>query len=163
MWLLIAALAWFSPAVSGTPQSAAVSRDTPACEVTHPNGRFVSDEVRVGAGLPRSPFLHGNDSVATALWADGTVVFRSGGPGAVLPDGSLRMKFLWLKIPRPLRVEGRRLDAAAPPLRAEIAAGFDDAVFQPSWLIFPAVGCWEVTARVADDALTFVTRVERKG
>jgi len=102
---------------------------------------------------------HGTDAIATGLWPDGTIVFRPGGPGFVLADGSLSMKFLWFKIRRPMTIEGRRLDAWAPPLRANVDHHFDAEDFQPSALIFPTPGCWEVTSRVGESSLTFVTRV----
>ena len=54
---------------------------------------------------------YGNDSVGTNLWPDGAVVFKPGGPGFVLADGALRMKFFWLKAPGAhLTVSGQRLD-----------------------------------------------------
>lgn len=59
------------------------------CPVTVPNGRSGP-----GADVPPSAFGHGNGTVSTSLWPDGTVVFRPGGPGTVLNDGALRMKSL---------------------------------------------------------------------
>jgi hypothetical protein len=131
-----------------------------ACEATVPNGRAVSEEARTGAALPPSPLFYGNDSLATMLWPDGTVVFRPGGPGFVLADGALRMKFIWVKRPgAALTIEGTRLDAPAPPLRSTIQKGFEGESFQPSSLIFPSPGCWKVTARAGGKSLTFITRV----
>lgn len=34
---------------------------------------------------------------------------------------------------------------------------------KPSYLVFPTPGCWEITGRVADSSLTFVTFVEKIG
>jgi hypothetical protein len=125
-----------------------------ACPVTAPNG------VQVPAGATRNS--HGNDALVTALWPGGTITFRPGGPGFVLADGALSMKFGWWRLrPGRLRIEGRRLDGAAPPLRASIPDGYGDTGFQASGVIFPTPGCWEVTGRVADSRLTFVTRVEK--
>jgi hypothetical protein len=74
------------------------------------------------------------------------------------------MKFLWLMATDgPLTVEGRLLDGAAGALRTEIADGFVGRGFQPSYLIFPAEGCWEVTAKANGSALTFVTKVVTSG
>jgi hypothetical protein len=39
--------------------------------------------------------------------------------------------------------------------------GYTDSGFTPSTLIFPVVGCWEVTGTVGEDSLTFVTLVVR--
>jgi hypothetical protein len=88
---------------------------------------------------------HGNAAISTALWPDDTVVVRRNGAGEVLSDGSLRMKFLWFKRPGAMTIEGRRLDGAAGPLRANLNHEFDSQDFQPSSLIFPTEGCWEVT------------------
>jgi hypothetical protein len=135
----------------------AVVVDPPTCQVTRPNGQGTFLE-----GL--SPALHGNALISTALWPDGTVVFKPGGPGFVTADGALAMKWGWQRGVRgPLRVEGRRLDESAPPLGADIPAGYGDFGFQSSALIFPTPGCWEVTGRVANASLTFVTLVQRIG
>lgn len=127
-----------------------------ACEVTRPNGQ-------TPLGEASSPHFHGNGSLWTQLWPEGTVVFEPGGPGFVEPDGSLSMKFPWWRGVRgQLTIEGRRLDAPAPPLRADIPSGYGDIGFQAAALIFPTEGCWEVTGRVGNASLTFVTRVVNK-
>ena len=128
------------------------------CEVTTPNGYRVA-----WATIGASPEWHGTNGLSTTLWPDGTVIFRRGGPGAELPDGSLRMKFLWFKTRQPLSIEGRRLDEPGPPLGADIDHAFDGADFQPSAIVFRSPGCWEVKAQAGDAALTFVTRVIRLG
>jgi len=82
----------------------------------------------------------------------------------VTGDGKLGMKWGWRRGVRgQLRIEGRRLDESAPPLRADIPAGYGDFGFQASALIFPTPGCWEVTGRVGAASLTFVTLVQRIG
>jgi hypothetical protein len=62
-------------------------------------------------------------------------------------------------VPGSLTIEGHRLDAGAPRLRADIPGGYGDLGFIPSGLIFPTPGCWKVTGRVADASLTFVVQV----
>ncbi len=47
----------------------------------------------------------------------------------------------------------------APPLRADIPEGYGLSGFQASGVIFPTEGCWEVTGRVGNVSLTFVTLV----
>jgi hypothetical protein len=129
------------------------------CAVTSPN------DVGILGQTERGSYGNGRLSVGPfGLWPDGTVVFRPGGPGFVTADGSLGMKFGWRRGVRGrLTIEGRRLDAPAPPLRAEVSHGYDDFGFQATYLIFPAPGCWEVTGSVADTRLTFVTRVVKIG
>ncbi len=130
------------------PQSIAL----PACPVTAPNGSTPPGEAY-------APEHHGNGALFTVLWPEGNILM---GPHNVEPDGSLSMKFVWWRgVKGKLTIEGRRLDAAAPPLRADIPDGYGDSGIQASALIFPTEGCWEVTGRVGDAALTFVTRVTK--
>jgi mono/diheme cytochrome c family protein len=141
-------------AVTGTPE---LDKAASTCKVTRPNGQgtFLEDPSLDG---------YGNGLISTGLWSDGTVVFRPGGPGFVTSDGSLGMKWGWRRAIRGrLRIEGRRLDETAPPLRAEIPSGYSDFGFQATHLIFPTPGCWEVTGRVGATSLTFVTRVQKIG
>ncbi len=133
---------------AGSPQPIAF----PACPVTLPNGNTPPGEAH-------APEYHGNGALFTVLWPDGNI---SIGPQNVEPDGSLSMKFVWWRgMKGQLMIEGRRLDAVAPPLRADIPDGHGDSGVQASALIFPTEGCWEVTGRVGDAALTFVTRVTK--
>jgi hypothetical protein len=60
-----------------------------------------------------------------------------------------------------LSIGGQRLDTSAPPLRAEVSDDYGDQGFVPSSLHFPSEGCWEVTGRLGDASLTFVTFVLR--
>jgi hypothetical protein len=70
------------------------------------------------------------------------------------------MKFGWRRgVPGPLRIVGRRLDDPGPPLRAHIPAGYANTGFQPTYMIFPAEGCWEISGNVGPASLTFVLRV----
>ena len=142
-------------AVTGGPELDTTVSST--CKVTRPNGQatFLEDPPFDG---------YGNGLISTGLWSDGTVVFRPGGPGFVTSDGSLAMKWGWQRAIRGrLRIEGRRLDETAPPLRAEIPSGYSDFGFQATYLVFPTAGCWEVTGRVGATSLTFVTRVQKIG
>ncbi len=120
------------------------------CPVTPPNGD-------TPPGEQASPGFFGNRKLWTGLWPNGDVLIS---PRNVQSDGSLGMKFFWWRGVRgALTIEGRRLDAPAPPLRSQIPEGYGDIGFQASGLIFPTAGCWQVTGRVSDAALTFVTRV----
>jgi hypothetical protein len=91
-------------------------------------------------------------------------VFEPKGSGFIRPDGSLLMKWPWWRGARgKLSIEGRRLDAPAPPLRSAIPDGYGDAGFQATALNFPTEGCWEVTGKVGEAGLTFVTLVVKVG
>ena len=130
------------------------------CAVTKPNG------IAAGQQQP-APGSYGNREVSVGpfgLWPDGTVVFKPGGPGFVTRNGSLGMKFGWLRgVSGQLKITGRRLDAEAPPVRAEVSDGYGDRGFQATYIIFPSPGCWEVTGRVGDSSITFVTKVVKVG
>jgi len=72
------------------------------------------------------------------------------------------MKFWWWRLVKGrLTIEGRRLDNPAPPLHSIIPDGYGEIGFQASGLVFPTPGCWEVTGRIGDKSLTFVTLVEK--
>ena len=80
-------------------------------------------------------------------------------------DGAIRMKFGWWRgIRGDFSITGRRLDAAAPPLRYTTppAESYGDLGFLPSSLIFPTEGYWEITGHIDDQSLTFVVHVARK-
>jgi len=131
----------------------AVAADSSSeCKVTKPNGQ-------APLGQPRGRDTYGNDAVSTDLFPNGVVQFSPRGPGFVLSDGSLKMKFSWWrKADAPLEITGRRLDATAPPLRAEIG-GSGDVHMVPTYIIFPTTGCWEVTGKVSEVSLVFITKV----
>ena len=148
MFLAISLL-WAASAYASTDASR-------TCSVTKPNGYTPRAE-------PTARNRHGNKALSTVLNPEGTVEFRSGGPGFVLPDGSLMMKFPWWKETQDkLTITGRRLDAPAPPLRADVGAS-DDFHMVPTYIIFPTIGCWEVTGKAGNATLTFVTRVVKIG
>lgn len=165
-------LALLLSAPSGTnaaPQSGAPAKMTnsaPAtCPVTHA-GSARSFGKRTPGSDAMSLFEAGTSrwkpALFVGLWPDGTVVFTAGGPGFILPDGSLSMKFWWTRgegLHGKLVINGERLDAPAPPLRASIPEGYGDTGFQATALIFRTEGCREVTGQVADTRVTFVTRV----
>ena len=148
--LVLATLFFAGVAFSGSEDASA------ACPVTKPNGN-------IPPGPSPSPDLYGNGALWTGLWPDGTIEFRPGGPGFVLQDGSLKMKFPWWRKARAkLTITGRRLDAPAPPLQADIGAS-TDFQFVPTYIIFPTEGCWEVTGKAGKASLTLVTRVVKIG
>jgi hypothetical protein len=109
----------------------------------------------------------GTPLLSTWLWPDGTIVFKPGGSGFVTDGGALGMKFPWMRGVRGrVKITGHRLDGAAGPIRLEANDSYGEIGFQPSYVIFPKPGCWEVSAQVgdrADSKITFVTKVVQIG
>lgn len=144
-----------------TQLSAAAPAQQPTeCDVTKPNGVVAGSE-------QVEPNSYGNHQLSLGpfgLWPNGTVVFKPGSSGFITRDGSLGMKFGWRRGVRGhLRIEGRRLDASAPPLRSVVPGGYGDIGFQATALVYSTPGCWEVTGHVGDASLTFVTKVVKIG
>ena len=130
------------------------------CPVTIP--RATPDSLWNNLGT-RYAYWDGN-LYAAALWPDSTVMIGPRGAGFTHPDGSMDMKYPWFRaggLTGKLIITGRRLDSAAPPLRADIPTGYLTTGFQATGLIFPSEGCWEITGKVGDTRLTFVNRVIR--
>jgi hypothetical protein len=150
------------PAIGSAERQNASGTDkagTYKCELTKANGRYPQSQAP-----GKASDFYGNESIAIALGSDGsTIVFEPGGAGFVLPDGALQYKFLWAKARLPMTIEGRRLDAPAPPLRSHVSDSQAYENFQPSSLIFPTPGCWAITSRVGASALTFVVKVVKIG
>jgi hypothetical protein len=154
--LLVWSLPFSTAGADGRQPVPAAAPAKDACEATTPNSIVAGSE-------QRESWSHGNAQLSVGpfgIWPDGAVVFRPGGPGFITSDGALGMKFGWQRGVRGrLRIEGRRLDARASPLRSEVDNGYGDFGFHASYVIFPTPGCWEVTGRVADASVTFVTKV----
>ena len=149
-------------------QSRTSGRSSPTrCAVTIPNGSELPGQLShhgPSDHSARESGFYGNGKLWTTRWLGGTVEFRPGGPGSIESGGSPGMKFPWWRGVRgKLAIEGRRLDVSAPPLRAIIPEDYGDTGFQSTGLIFPTEGCWEVTGRVGETSLTFVTRVVKVG
>ena len=141
---------------------------TMPCPVSVPNGkRPPGTPFRPG----EPPRYHRSGDMWTSLPSDGKVVFtRDGGAGRILSSGAMWAKWSWWRADGETRltsggsltIEGRRLDASASPLRADIPY-YWDGVQLVTALIFPTEGCWEVTGSVGAASLTFVTLVVRAG
>jgi hypothetical protein len=122
------------------------------CKVTRPNGSQPPD------GNIGGQNVHGNGSLWVSISTENVVV---GDPDA---SGAVTTKFPWWRgVTGLLRIEGRRLDGSAPPLSATIPDGYGTTDFEASGVSFPTEGCWEVTGRVGNSSLTFVTLVLKAG
>jgi hypothetical protein len=99
---------------------------------------------------------HGNGKLWTAMWPHNVVIAT---PVYIERDGAVGMKWPWWRgVKGRLNITGRRLDGKAPPLTADIP-DYGTTGFQASGISFPTEGCWEVTGRVGEARLTFVTLV----
>jgi hypothetical protein len=131
-----------------------------SCPLTKPNGNHPPGEPLIVGG-------YGNEALWTNLtmWSGQPGVVPVPDDGRVAPDGTIHdMKWAWYRyVPGQLSIEGKRLDAPAPPLEAWIPSGYGDTGFQVSGLTFPSAGCWEITGRVGDASLTFIVLVVLTG
>lgn len=137
-----------------------------ACPVTLP--RKLPPAPRA-AGFANPEFNDGNSYLRVILWPHGVLIagiLPDGGSMAeILRDGSISAKQAWWRgLPDRLRgrklvVSGRRLDAPAPPMRADVPDGYGSLGVQPTGPRFPTTGCWRVTGRQGRVSLSFVVRV----
>lgn len=96
-------------------------------------------------------FVNEDSSIwASAGWV-GADKLRAGGEG---------IKMGWFRpAGATLEVTGQRLDGEAPALEFHAPCCYPTR-FQASGLYFPAGGCWQIDARAAESALSFVVWVE---
>ena len=128
------------------------------CPVTLPNKSVPADPAAGDWGQPDDD-SHGNGKIWTLLWPYGVVLAP---PDYVEKDGSIGVKWPWWRgVKGTLKIEGRRLDQPARPLRADINDAYGTIGFQPTGVYFASEGCWEVTGRVGAASLTFVTLVAK--
>lgn len=126
-----------------------------SCPVTRPN-HVIPPGLGQNPGHDRAAY-YGNGRLWTVLWPRGVVV---AGADDVQRDGSISMKFPWWRqVHGDLKITGRRLDAPAAGLRADIPSGYGPTGFQASGIIFATEGCWQVTASAGNAQLRFVTLV----
>jgi hypothetical protein len=115
--------------------------------------------------IPGEDFNYGNRYIGVNMWSKGRLVASRDGQtwGQVMPDGSIWAKVGWWRaVPGRLTIQGERLDAAAPPLRARVPAGYGSTGFQSTGLTFPTPGCWRVVGRLAGHELEFVVLVTKR-
>ncbi len=74
--------------------------------------------------------------------------------------GEPPLKVLWYtEVAGDLRIAGQRLDGPSAVLSATIPSGYEDFGYQPSAILIPEPGCWEVTGSVGDHTLRVVADV----
>ncbi len=154
----IAALAGCSGGSAGS--SARTTAFTPisgACPVTAPGA---------GASLDGQGFNYRRGPIAVELWPAGHLVageLPGGGSYARIVRGQIVAKLGWWRAAPggQLRISGRRLDAIAPPLRADIPDGYGSYGFQATDVTFPTAGCWSVVGSVGRSRLAFTVAVRK--
>jgi hypothetical protein len=140
------------------PAGGSVSRSVDGCPVTIVKGN---------PPVEGEDFNYGNEFLAAALWTNGRLVADED-PGAqtwgqVMSDGSVEAKVGWWRgVSGRLTIQGERLDAPAPPLRAFVPGGYGHIGFQATGLTFPTEGCWEVLGSVAGHEITFIVLVIKR-
>lgn len=142
---------------SGVCQVTIPNRSAPPCCSTNPSG----ETCFCPQGSPGTPnfIIHGNGKlwVGGGLTADGKLLVAN-------RDGrGFHEKFMWYRaVSGALNIRGRRLDAPAGPLQAEIPCCYGDTGFQASEVFFPSEGCWEITGQAGNAELTFIVEVRFK-
>jgi hypothetical protein len=128
-----------------------------ACPVTLPSAKppFAGED-----------FNYGNRYLGVNMWPNGRLAASRGGQtwGQIMRDGSIWAKVGWWRaVPGRLHIQGERLDATAPPLRASVPAGYGSTGFQATGLIFPTTGCWRVVGTLAGHELALFVLVTKRG
>ena len=124
---------------------------TQPCPVTIPNGSQPPTKMLSG------PLMHGNGKLWVGLSPDGIWLVKP------LRNGSLPTKFAWWReVAGPLTLEGHRLDKPRESFHSASARDYGESGFIPSSANFSSAGCWEVTGKVNDTALTFVVDVRAR-
>ena len=73
--------------------------------------------------------------------------------------GEPPLKVLWYtEHPGELELAGRRIDGPGT-LTADVPPGYDAVDYQPSLILFPEPGCWEITGSVGERTLRIVAEV----
>jgi hypothetical protein len=120
-----------------------------------------ADPASIGQGLFGSANAYGNSGLWVGGMGDRGIIV--GYDDLIQPDGTISWKYGWWRItPGTLTITGRRLDAAAPALIPDVPQGYRLVDFQASGVVFPTEGCWQITGRVGNTTLTFVTFVIKK-
>lgn len=74
--------------------------------------------------------------------------------------GEPAIKVLWYtEVAGDLRITGRSLDGSSGVLSVQIPSGYEPFGYQPSSILVPEAGCWEITGSVGHHALRVVAEV----
>jgi hypothetical protein len=138
---------------STPPLSPGESTSANVCSPTEPSWVKPPDDPAV-SGSPEYGHYYVNQD--RSIWAS---AWWTGEEEAHLRVSEEGIKVGWF---RPtgavLEITGNRLDGQSLPLDAHVPCCYPTR-FQATGLIFPAEGCWEVTAKAEDSELSFVVRI----
>jgi len=124
-----------------------------ACLVTEPVRATPPDDAAVQNPPAEGEYFVNADR---SIWASASWAVAEPRPARLEEYG---LKVGWFRpAGATLEISGRRLDAPAPPLEAHVPCCYPTR-FQATGLSFPTEGCWEITARAADEELTFVVEI----
>lgn len=144
-----------TPKVTG--QASRPPVDVPAaeaCRLTEPVWAKPPDDTAV-QNPPEFGYYFVNED--RSIWASAWWVGREADQLRASEDG---IKVGWFRpAGATLEISGQRLDGPAPALKAHVPCCYPTR-FQATGLIFPAEGCWTVTATAAKRELSFVVWVE---
>jgi hypothetical protein len=164
--IVVVAVTFIAPlggCTSDRGTSAQPVKQQQVAQVTAPNGSSPAKANAAHAPMNdtdamRSGWNHGNGALWVSLPDEGKLHLSDMNPEK---DGTHRLKFGWWRgHAGKFSVEGRRLDAPAPPLRYSAKPESYGAFgFLPSYLYFPSEGLWEITGHLDDKTLTFVVQV----
>lgn len=131
------------------PDGESSQRTQTSCPVTKSNGWQYLENPKGGN--------YGNQALGTILPSFGVVDVDT----RRTPGHELSIKLGWWRlVPGQLTITARRLDGNAAAIRAVIPQGYGTRGFQSSRLIFPSVGCWQITGHIPGNAaLNFVIQV----
>ncbi len=136
----------------GPTPTATIARDT--CPVTEAEWLKPPEDAAVN-DPPAFGYYYVNDDLT--IWASAGWMSTE---EKVLRYSEEGIKMGWFRpAGAELEITGRRLDGQAPPLEAHASCCYPTR-FQASGVYFPTGGCWKITARAAENELSFVVWVE---
>lgn len=126
------------------------STSAAACPVTEPAWAKPPDDPAVD-GEPAFGYYYVNQD--RSMWAS---AWWTEAEEYQLRAGEEGVKVGWFRpAGAPLEITGLRVDGQAPPLDAHVPCCYPTR-FQATGLIFPTLGCWQITAEAGESEISFV-------
>lgn len=149
------------PAPADTHETSSLSATArQGCPVTVSTTRVAPPRSLDVSGPKPVPYVYdwyGNDALWVRLPLHGNL------PAQRDPAiGALATKFPWWRVlPGALTISARRLDGPTGDFIGNpgTVGSYGRSGFDPSYLVWPAPGCWQVTGTIGDHSLTIVMRV----